>query len=85
MPDLDSLLILFTFFPLFLTIFRSVLNQLVSRVTAGRENVLHNYVLVEVGEGLILAPPSLQSINSITVAFQKASILIHNILQNSLR
>lgn len=61
------------------------MNHFNSRVTAGKDNVLFHYVQIEMGEGVILAPPSLQSINIITLAFQKASLLIHNILQNTIR
>lgn len=55
------------------------------RVTSGDENVLYYYVEIESGEGMILAPPSTHPINVILFAFQKASLLIHSILQNSIR
>lgn len=55
------------------------------RVTAGRENVLYHYVEIEVGEGMLLAPPSMNSVHVISFAFQKAALLIHNILQNTIR
>lgn len=55
------------------------------RVTAGKDNVLFHYVQVEKSEGMIFAPPSIHSANVITYAFHKTALLIHNILQNTIR
>lgn len=62
-----------------------IVNLLSIRITAGKDNVLFHYVQIESGEGILLAPPCLQSANLIAYSFQKASILIHNILQNTIR
>lgn len=60
-------------------------NYSIDRVTAGRDNVLFHFVQIEMGEGVILAPPSTHSTNIISYSFQKASLLIHSILQNTIR
>lgn len=73
-------LFLVTFFSYFIC--KQILNY---RVTAGKENVLFHFVQIEKSEGMIFAPPSIHSANVITYAFHKTALLIHNILQNTIR
>lgn len=54
------------------------------RITAGVDNVLFHYVQVEVGEAYLLAPTN--SINGIVIeAFKRSCLLIHTVLQNTLK
>lgn len=67
------------------TLLREVSDVLPSKITAGNENVLFHYVQIEVGQGILLAPTGLASNDPIISAFRKTSLLIHNILQNTIR
>lgn len=52
------------------------------RITAGKENVLLNYVHLDLGTGIILTPPDV-IISSLTNKFRKACHVIHTVLQNT--
>lgn len=67
------------------TLLREVSDVLPSKITAGSENVLFHYVQIEVGQGILLAPTGLVSNDPIIRAFRKTALLIHNILQNTIR
>lgn len=55
------------------------------RITAGEHNMLFHYVEVEVGDGILLSPTTIQSAGQIIPAFRKACLLIHSVLQNTIR
>ncbi|KAJ6645236.1 Protein inturned, partial [Pseudolycoriella hygida] len=54
-------------------------------VTAGRDNVLFHYVQLEIGQGVLLSSTGTSKNSSIIQSFRKACLLIHTILQNTLR
>lgn len=47
--------------------------------------MLFHYVEVEVGDGILLSPTTIQAAGQIIPAFRKACLLIHNVLQNTIR
>lgn len=55
------------------------------RVTAGRENVLFHYVQLEIGQGVLLSSTGASKTSLIIQSFRKACLLIHTILQNTIR
>lgn len=67
------------------SILSTVFNCVLPRITAGNENVLFYYVQVDVGQGILLAPSGQPSKDSVLSAFRKACLLIHTILQNTIR
>lgn len=54
------------------------------RITAGNENVLFHYVQIELGEAYLLAPTNIID-NQIITTFRKTCLLIHTVLQNTLK
>lgn len=57
----------------------------INRVTAGRENVLFHYVQLEIGQGVLLSSTGASTNSPIIKSFRKACLLIHTILQNTIR
>lgn len=54
------------------------------RLTAGNDNVLLYYVQLEVGEGFLLSPTNVPD-SIIIDTFKKTCLLIHTVLQNTLK
>lgn len=67
------------------TIFRANSIRAVVRVTAGSDNVLFHYVQLEIGQGVLLSSTGVSKNSSIIRSFRKACLLIHTILQNTIR
>lgn len=56
-----------------------------NRITTGNDNALFHFVHVEVGEAILMAPTNIQCFGHTIPAFRKACLLIHNVLQNTVR
>ncbi|XP_037048340.1 protein inturned [Bradysia coprophila] len=67
------------------TFLKEVSDVIPSKVTAGRENVLFHYVQLEIGQGVLLSSTGASKSSTIIKSFRKACLLIHTILQNTIR
>lgn len=56
-----------------------------SMLTFGPKNLLYHFVQLEIGEGILLAPVTQGNSDSIIETFSKTCVLIHGILQNTVK
>lgn len=63
----------------------SIIMLVIFRITSGPENILFHYVQIEVGEGILLAPTNTSSSSIVIGHFRRTCLIIHKILQNTMR